>query len=200
MSENTISPSEALEWLKAGNQRFVSNNNTQRDLLKQVHATADGQHPFAVIVGCIDSRAVPELIFDQGIGELFTVRIAGNVIDEDVLASLEFSCDLAGASLIVVKGHTRCGAVAGACSAVTKGHLGSLLSKINPAIAGARKTHGEDLSDPAFRDEVSRLNALHSVELIKEKSEILKKMSDQGKIKIVAALYDVTTGKVTFDI
>ncbi|MGH2644581.1 MAG: carbonic anhydrase, partial [Chitinophagaceae bacterium] len=191
---------EALERLKAGNQRFVENKLADRDFLTQIKTTANGQHPFAVVVGCIDSRAVPELVFDQGIGDLFSVRIAGNIIDEDVLASLEFSCALAGASLIVVKGHTRCGAVAGACAGVTEGHLGGLLSKINPAIEGAKKTKGENLSDPAFRDEVSRLNALHSVEQIKKQSKILRELSDQRKIKIVAALYDVTTGKVTFDI
>ncbi|TAN01102.1 MAG: carbonic anhydrase [Chitinophagaceae bacterium] len=199
MPEN-ISPSDALERLKAGNQRFVQNKLADRDFLTQVKNTANGQHPFAVIVGCIDSRAVPELIFDQGIGDLFSVRIAGNVIDEDVLASLEFSCALAGASLVVVKGHTHCGAVAGACSGVTEGHLGKLLSKINPAIEEAKKIQGENLADPAFRDEVSRLNALYSVEQIKQQSNILRDLSEQGKIKIVAALYDVTTGKVNFDL
>jgi carbonic anhydrase len=149
-------------------------------------------------LGCIDSRAVPELIFDQGIGDLFSVRVAGNVIDNDVLASLEFACTLAGTRLIVVKGHTRCGAIQGACQGVNTGHLQQLLGKIQPAIEEAKEKGYKDTDDISFRDNVSHINALHSVARIKEQSPILRDLWERGDIAIIAAMYDVSSGVVTF--
>lgn len=190
-------PAEALERLKAGNQRFVSNQRIFQNLMEQVKQTAGGQSPFAAILGCIDSRTVPELIFDQGIGSLFSIRVAGNVISEDVLASLEFACAIAGTRLIVVKGHTRCGAIAAACESEGEGHLHQLISKIKPSVEAARKQLGEDIT-PQLRDEVSHLNVLRSVELIQEKSPTLRELAASGEIAIIGALYDVVSGEVTF--
>jgi carbonic anhydrase len=190
---------EALARLKEGNRRFVNNRRFAHDLTAQVRETSGGQSPFAVVLGCMDSRTSPELIFDQGIGDIFSVRVAGNVIDEDVLASLEFACTLAGTTLILVKGHTGCGAVAGACAAdELSGHLVQLARKISPAIQQARLTAGNNTADAAFRNEVSRLNVLNSVREIAERSPVLASLAASGQIMIAGALYDVGTGSVTF--
>lgn len=167
------------------------------DLLEQVKETAGGQKPFATILGCIDSRAVPELIFDQGIGSLFSIRVAGNVISEDVLASLEFACTVADTRLIIVKGHTNCGAIQAACESDGDGHLHQLISKIKPSVDAARQSLGQEINS-SFKDEVSRLNVLRSVALIQEKSPVLGKLAESGRIAIIGALYNVYSGEVTF--
>lgn len=197
MATETVSASDALARLKAGNQRFVNNERVIHDLLEQVKETAGGQRPFATIVGCIDSRAVPELIFDQGIGSIFSVRVAGNVISEDVLASLEFACTIADTRLIIVKGHTRCGAIEAACMSEGTGHLHQLVSKIRPSVEAAKAKMGDEIT-PAFEDEVSRLNVLRSVELIQEQSPVLRELAQTGQIVIIGAIYDVQSGEVTF--
>lgn len=190
---------EALARLKEGNRRFVNNRRFPHDLHAQVRETTAGQSPFAVVLGCMDSRTSPELIFDQGIGDIFSVRIAGNVIDDDVLASLEFACVLAGTKLILVKGHTGCGAVAGACSGDgIEGHLAGLVEKIRPAVEAAKATAGSDTADPAFRDEVARLNVLNSVREIRKRSSVLESLASKGEIMIAGARYDISTGEVSF--
>lgn len=194
----SVAPQEALERLKAGNRRFVEDNRIIHDLLEQVKETATRQEPFAAILGCIDSRAVPELIFDQGIGNLFSIRVAGNVIDDDVLASLEFACTVARTRLIIVKGHTRCGAIQGACQGGSVGHLKQLMEKIKPSVEKVQKLYGDGPLDTKFMDEVSKINVLHSVAMIRTQSTILRELSEQGQIAIIGALYDVGTGVVTF--
>lgn len=192
----TVTAEEALQYLKEGNERYMNNRILGQDLTSRIKKTAEGQFPFAAILGCIDSRAIPELIFDQSIGDIFTIRVAGNVISEDVLASLEFSCSLAGAKLIIVKGHTRCGAVKGACDGVHTGHLDHLLSKITPAVRAAKGSEFKSEDELAFRDEVSRINVLNSVREIKERSPLLNNLISSGEVVIKGAMYDVTTGKV----
>lgn len=198
MSSQTISPKEALDRLKEGNKRFLQNKHADRNLLNQVKETAGGQHPFALVLGCVDSRVTPELIFDQGIGDIFSLRVAGNVIDEDILGSMEFACVLAGTPLIVVKGHTRCGAVTGAYKGGQSGNLQKTLDKITPAVAEAKKSLPASSSDSDIINEASRLNVLHSIEEIKQKSPVLSKLWKEGKIDIVGAMYYVSSGEVAF--
>ncbi len=200
-SQSKLSPKEAIELLKEGNKRFVSREMRERDLLAQVEETSKGQFPFACIVGCIDSRVPATTVFDQGIGSLFVATVAGNIINEDILGSLEFGCAAAGSKAIVVLGHTSCGAVKGACDSVELGNLTSLLSKIN---ASVKET--VEPSDPAMRNssnlpfvnEVAKNNVLRSVENIRVKSNVLRRLEEEGKITIVGAMYDVGTGKVSF--
>ena len=200
-SQSKLSPQEAIELLKEGNQRFVSREMRERDLLAQVEETSKGQFPFACIVGCIDSRVPATTVFDQGIGSLFVATVAGNIINEDILGSLEFGCAAAGSKAIIVLGHTSCGAVKGACDSVELGNLTSLLSKIN---ASVKET--VEPSDPAMRNssnlpfvnEVAKNNVLRSVENIRVKSNVLRRLEEEGKITIVGAMYDVSTGKVSF--
>ena len=200
-SQSKLSPKEAIELLKDGNKRFVSREMRERDLMAQVEETSKGQFPFACIVGCIDSRVPATTIFDQGIGSLFVATVAGNIINEDILGSLEFGCAAAGSKAIVVLGHTSCGAVKGACDSVELGNLTSLLSKIN---ASVKET--VEPNDPAMRNssnlpfvnEVAKNNVLRSVENIRVKSNVLRRLEEEGKITIVGAMYDVGTGKVSF--
>ena len=200
-SQSKLSPKEAIELLKEGNKRFVSREMRERDLLAQVEETSKGQFPFACIVGCIDSRVPATTVFDQGIGSLFVATVAGNIINEDILGSLEFGCAAAGSKAIVVLGHTSCGAVKGACDSVELGNLTSLLSKIN---ASVKET--VEPNDPAMRNssnlpfvnEVAKNNVLRSVENIRVKSNVLRRLEEEGKISIVGAMYDVGTGKVSF--
>lgn len=200
-SQSKLTPKEALELLKEGNKRFVSREMRERDLMAQVEATASGQFPFACVVGCIDSRVPATTVFDQGIGSLFVATVAGNIINEDILGSLEFGCAAAGSKAIIVLGHTSCGAVKGACDSVELGNLSSLLSKIN---ASVKET--VEPSDPAMRNssnlpfvnEVAKNNVLRSVENIRVKSNVLRRLEEEGKITIVGAMYDVSTGKVNF--
>jgi carbonic anhydrase len=190
-----ISPLEALKLLRKGNMRFVSNLKINRNLLQQVNETQDGQHPFAVILSCIDSRTSAELVFDQGLGDIFSVRVAGNVLNEDILGSMEFACKVAGAKIVVVLGHTKCGAIKGACEHVEMGNLTNLLKKINPAMA---KTPHHGPITMTYIDKVATNNVHGVMDEIAEKSPILKQMVDKGSIAIVGGMYDVETGKVRF--
>ncbi len=194
-----ITPSMALELLKEGNKRFVSNLKVNRNLLQQANETSDGQHPFAVILSCIDSRTSAELIFDQGLGDIFSVRIAGNIINEDILGSMEFACKVAGSKIIVVLGHTKCGAVKGACDHVEMGNLTALLTKIRPAVDGETMTkENRNSNNSIFVENVATINVKQTVKSITERSPFLKEMIESGQIGIVGGTHDITTGEVTF--
>jgi carbonic anhydrase len=194
-----ITPRKALELLEEGNKRFVSNLKAHRNLLEQANDTRDGQWPFAIILSCIDSRTSAELIFDQGLGDVFSVRIAGNIINTDIVGSMEFACKVAGSKLIVVLGHTKCGAVKGACDHVEMGSLTELLSKIQPAVYQEKETlTNRDSSNSNFVENVATINVKRSVKSIVERSYILEQMIESGAIGIVGAMHDIETGKVTF--
>ena len=195
-SQAAISPAQALDMLKAGNERFVAKQTLIRDLNQQVNQTAGGQAPFAAVVGCIDSRVPGEIVFDQGIGDIFNVRIAGNFINEDILGSLEFACAAAGSKLILVLGHSSCGAVKGAIDDVKLGNLTGMLSKIKPAVDSAEESGDRSTANAAFVQKVVDRNIDMAVEDIKSRSSVLKEMYDAGKIDIRGAMYDVATGRV----
>jgi carbonic anhydrase len=201
-SQQKMTGERALQLLKEGNQRFLDHRFLHRDFEAQRQATAAGQYPFAVILSCIDSRLPTEIIFDQGIGDIFNVRIAGNVINEDVLGSVEFACKLAGAKLLLVLGHTSCGAVKGACDHVEMGKLTGLLSKITPAVNAVKTPSSmvRDSSNEAFVDDVARENVSLSMENILQESAILKEMIASGELKMAGAMYDIESGVVSFDI
>jgi len=197
--QSAITPSVALEILKDGNKRFVSNLKINRNLLQQANETSDGQHPFAVILSCIDSRTSAELIFDQGLGDVFSVRIAGNIVNDDILGSMEFGCKVAGAKIIVVLGHTKCGAVKGACDNVALGNLTGLIAKIKPAVEQEAVTaENRNSSNGVFVENVAELNVSLSVKNILLKSPIIADMVKNGDIGIVGGIHDITTGKVKF--
>ena len=194
-----ITPAQALELLKEGNKRFVNNLKVNRNLLQQANETSDGQHPFAVILSCIDSRTSAELIFDQGLGDIFSVRIAGNIINEDILGSMEFACKAAGSKFIVVLGHTKCGAVRGACDHVEMGNLTALLSKIQPAVYDEKtETENRNSTNADFVEKVASINVKRTVQAIMERSTILKEMIEKGEIGIVGGTHDISTGEVKF--
>ena len=196
---DAITPVKAVEILKAGNQRFVDNLKINRNLLQQVNETSDGQHPFAVILSCIDSRTSAELIFDQGLGDVFSVRIAGNILNEDILGSMEFACKVAGAKVVVVLGHTKCGAVKGACDDVKMGNLTSLLEKLKPAVdAEKSELSNRNAGNSIFVEKVASLNVKLTMENVLVRSPILKGMIEQGEIAIIGGMYDVKTGVVDF--
>lgn len=195
----SITPRKALEILKQGNNRFVNNLKAHRDLLEQVNDTRDGQWPFATILSCIDSRTSAELIFDQGLGDVFSVRIAGNIVNTDILGSMEFACKVAGSKLIVVLGHSKCGAVKGACDHVEMGNLTELLSKIQPAVYQEKETLTErNANNSPFVENVAQINVKRSVKNIIERSFILEQMVENGEIGIVGAMHNIETGEVTF--
>lgn len=196
-TQDSLTPREALEILKEGNQRFINNLRYNRNLLQQVNETSTGQFPFAVILSCIDSRTSAELIFDQGLGDVFSVRIAGNVLNHDILGSMEFACAVAGSKLVVVLGHSKCGAVKGACSNVKMGHLTGLLDKIQPSVNKVAADNVK-LSTEEFVEEVAAENVHRQMEEVLNQSEILSGLFDQGKIGIAGAMYSVETGEVTF--
>jgi carbonic anhydrase len=194
-----ISPAKALELLKEGNVRFVNNLKVNRNLLQQANETSDGQHPFAVILSCIDSRTSAELIFDQGLGDIFSIRIAGNILNEDILGSMEFACKVAGSKIIVVLGHTKCGAVKGACDHVEMGNLTALLTKIRPAVDDETSTKKNRTSgNAAFVENVATINVKRTVHSIMQRSPILKEMIEGGQIGIIGGTHDIATGDVTF--
>ncbi len=198
-SRNEITPSTAIDLLKEGNSRFVNNLKINRNLLKQVNETSDEQHPFAVILSCIDSRTSAELIFDQGLGDIFSVRIAGNILNEDILGSMEFGCKIAGAKIIVVLGHTKCSAVKGACDHIEMGNLTTLLTKIRPAVDDEKTTsENRNSQNEEFVEKVATINVKRTVKSIMERSPILKDMIENGQIGIVGGIYNVTTGNVIF--
>jgi carbonic anhydrase len=194
-----MTPRKALEFLKEGNNRFINNLKANRNLLEQVNETRDGQWPFATILSCIDSRTSAELIFDQGLGDVFSVRIAGNIVNTDILGSMEFACKVAGSKLIVVLGHSKCGAVKGACDHVEMGNLTELLSKIQPAVYEEKQTTDERSSkNSEFVENVAEINVKRSVKNIIERSFVLEQMLENGQIGIVGAMHDIETGVVTF--
>ncbi len=191
--QDSISPERAIEMLKEGNQRFLENKEIQRDLHTQVKETSGGQHPYAVVLSCIDSRVPVELAFDQGIGDIFSARVAGNIINEDVLGSIEYACGVAGSKAILVLGHTKCGAVTAACKGVELGNITALLSKVKPAIKEVQdRTGGIEV------EEVTKSNVNQSIKEISEKSSLLADLVNEGKVKIVGAVYHVEDGTVTF--
>lgn len=194
----TLTPLQALDLLKEGNQRFVNNLKLNRDLLQQVSETSAGQHPFAIILSCIDSRTSTELIFDQGFGDIFTVRIAGNCLNDDILGCMEFACKLSGSKLIMVLGHTNCGAITGACNDVRMGHLTTLLDKIRPAVQDVQIDGERNGGNPAFVQAVADRNVQLTMQQIPERSPILKAMLDAGEIGIAGGMYDLSNGLVTF--
>jgi carbonic anhydrase len=196
-TQSEVTPQMALDFLKEGNERFVKNLRANRNLLEQVNDTAEGQFPFAVILSCIDSRTSAELIFDQGLGDIFSTRVAGNVINEDVLGSMEYSCKVAGSKLVVVTGHSSCGAVTSACKHVELGNITALLKKIQPAIDIVTPMVDE-ITTPKAVQMVADENVKHAITEIRAKSEILAQMEQEGEILIVGAMYNVESGKATF--
>ncbi len=198
-SQSTVNPDKALQFLKQGNERFINNLKVNRDLLEQVNDTREGQWPFAIILSCIDSRTSSELIFDQGLGDIFSVRIAGNILNEDILGSMEFATKVVGSKIIVVLGHSKCGAVRGACDHIEMGNLTTLLNKIQPAVYEEKSTLENRTSKNAeFVEKVASLNVKLTMERIRRESVIIRELEEAGTIKIVGGMYDVDSGKVDF--
>ncbi len=197
--QDAISPKIAINILKEGNKRFINNLKANRNLLEQANETSDGQHPFAVILSCIDSRTSAELIFDQGLGDIFSVRIAGNIINEDILGSMEFACKVAGSKVIVVLGHSKCGAVKGACDHVEMGNLTALLSKIQPAVYDEKSvTDNRNSGNSEFVEKVATINVKRTVQAIMQRSPILKEMIEKGEIGIIGGMHNLADGEVVF--
>ncbi|MEK7433451.1 MAG: carbonic anhydrase family protein [Cyanobacteriota bacterium] len=197
--QDAITPLMALELLKEGNKRFVNNLKFNRNLLAQANETSDGQHPMAVILSCIDSRTSAELIFDQGLGDIFSVRIAGNIVNEDILGSMEFACKISGVKIILVLGHTNCGAVKGAGQHIEMGNLTGLLNKIRPSFDDETTvTENRNEKNSKFIDKVAVINVKRSIKEILERSTILERMLENNEISIVGAIHDISNGIVTF--
>jgi carbonic anhydrase len=200
-TQATMTPQKSLQYLKEGNLRFQNNLKANRNLLEQVNDTSDGQFPFATILSCIDSRVSAELVFDQGLGDIFSVRIAGNFVNEDILGSMEFASKLAGTKLIVVLGHTACGAVKGACDNAKMGNLTKLIEKITPAVNAVTQPTDPNLRNSKnsdFVDTVAEKNVLLTIDRIHAESPILSEMEKSGEIMIIGAMYDINTGAVNF--
>lgn len=198
--QQALTPNEVLEILRVGNHRFVNSLKENRNLLEQADGTVEGQFPIAIILSCIDSRTSAELIFDQGLGDVFSVRVAGNVVNEDILGSMEFACKAAGSKLVVVLGHTHCGAVKGACTEAKMGNLTGLLGKIQPAVESVKTGKVTINSTPEYplEDRIAERHVELMVEQVREKSEVLKTLEDDGQIAIVGAMFDIETGMVKF--
>ena len=197
----TMTPQKSLQYLKEGNQRFQNNLKSNRNLLEQVNDTSEGQFPFATILSCIDSRVSAELVFDQGLGDIFSVRIAGNFVNEDILGSMEFACKLAGTKLIVVLGHTACGAVKGACDDAKLGNLTAMLSKIKPAVNAVTSPEDQNFrnsSNIEFVNNVAEKNVHLTMDRILHESDVLAEMKQNGEIQIIGGMYDINSGVVTF--
>lgn len=199
-AQAAVTPEQAFEKLRQGNARFVAGKTLHRNLAQQVKDTAKGQYPFATVVSCLDSRTSTELIFDQGIGDVFNARVAGNIVNPDILGSLEFASKVAGSKVIAVIGHTKCGAIKGACDHVELGNLTGLIDKIEPAVAATASTKGEDRSskNDQFVDRVAETNVRKAMENIRRNSPILRGMEKAGQIKIVGGMHDIHTGQVNF--
>lgn len=200
-TQAVMTPDSSIQALKDGNERFTGNTQISRDLLDQVSDTSTGQYPFATVLSCIDSRVSSELIFDQGIGDIFSVRIAGNFVNEDILGSMEFACKLAGTKVIVVLGHTACGAVKGACDHARLGNLTALINKIEPAVEAVTEPTDESLRNSKnidFVNNVAVKNVEMTIENIRKQSPVLAEQESNGEIKIVGGMYDINNGKVTF--
>jgi carbonic anhydrase len=197
-AQAAITPAEALQRLKDGNDRFVTGRSIRRDLPGEIHESAPGQFPFAAILSCIDSRVSPELVFDRGLGEIFSARVAGNIVNDDILGSLEFATRVAGAKLILVVGHSACGAVKGAINRVELGHLTGLLGQIEPSVEAtkAKAGGGEDGKSAAFVDDVARENVRRMVRQLTDKSPILRDLVASGALKVVGGFQDLSSGRV----
>lgn len=191
-------PDAVLKRLKEGNERFVNRQLKNRDLLAQANATAVAQHPVAIVLNCMDARTPPEIIFDQGIGDMFAIRVGGNIQNNDILGSMEFGTQLMGAKLIAVIGHTSCGAMRGACEEVKLGHLTGLLNKIYPAVTQAAQDKTKDCSNADFVNQIAEDNVRLVIKQIQTQSPVLSKLVKEGKIKVVGGMQDIATGKVTF--
>ena len=200
-TQDQMTPVLSLEVLKKGNKRFIANRKAPRDLMQQVAETSKGQYPFATVLSCIDSRVSSELIFDQGIGDLFSVRIAGNFVNEDILGSMEFACKLAGTKLVVVLGHTACGAVKGACDHARLGNLTALIKKIEPAVAAVKEPEEASLRNSSnldFVNDVAVKNVVMTIDQIRSESSVLAEMEKKGEIQIVGGMYNIDSGEVNF--
>ena len=200
-TQATMTPEKSLEVLKEGNVRFQNNVQINRNLMNQMSDTSGGQFPFATVLSCIDSRVSSELIFDQGIGDIFSVRIAGNFVNEDILGSMEFACKLAGTKLLVVLGHTACGAVKGACDHAEMGNLTKLIEKLNPAVnavTSPAEAESRTSANIDFVNDVSKMNVQLTIDRIVTESPILAEMQANGEIKIIGGMYDINTGIVSF--
>jgi len=198
-TQSRLTPDLAVQILQDGNDRFVNNLKANRNLLQQVNETSEGQYPFATILSCIDSRTSAELIFDQGLGDIFSIRIAGNILNEDILGSMEFATKIVGTKVIVVLGHTRCGAIVGACNHVEMGNLTTLLNKIQPAIYAETKTKEDRTgNNTSFVNNVTELNVHLTIDRIRRESPIIAGLEKSGQIKIIGGMYNVETGKVDF--
>ena len=200
-TQSKMTPELSLQNLREGNKRFQENVRLSRNLVQQVRETASGQYPYATVLSCIDSRVSSELIFDQGMGDLFSIRIAGNFVNEDILGSMEFTCKLAGTKVIVVLGHTACGAVKGACDDAKLGNLTTLLEKLKPAVEAVSEpadTNKRNSANIDFVNNVAEKNVYMTIDNIRERSAVLKDMEAQGEIKIIGAMYDIKDGSVTF--
>lgn len=195
---DALTPEEIIEMMKQGNERFRSGQMRKHDYLAQKRASAAAQYPAAIILSCIDSRAPAEIIFDMGIGDTFNARVAGNIVNEDMLGSLEFACAVTGAKVVLVVGHTACGAVKGAIDNVQLGNLTGLLETIKPAIAATEYTGERSSKNAQFVDAVARSNVRQAIETIRSRSQILLDLEKKGQIKIADAMYDLGNGKVTF--
>jgi carbonic anhydrase len=200
-TQTTMTPKKSLQYLKEGNLRFQNNLKANRNLLEQVNDTSEGQFPFATILSCIDSRVSSELVFDQGLGDIFSVRIAGNFANKDILGSMEFACKLAGTKLVLVLGHTACGAIKGACDDAKLGNLTSMLAKIKPAVKAVSTPEDASLrnsSNIEFVNNVAAKNVHLTIDRIVNESEVLAEMQNNREIKIVGGMYDIHSGAVTF--
>jgi carbonic anhydrase len=197
--QKSTTPDEAIARLKAGNERFTDGKSISCDLLAQLRQTANNQSPFAAIVGCIDSRVAPELVFDQRIGDVFCARVAGNIVNTDIIGSLEYSTKVAGAKAIVVLGHNSCGAIKSAVDNVKLGNITALLKNFLPALATLNKSdgHRDSHNDPLVQ-KVAEANARLTAASLTKRSPIIKALVDAGQLKIAAAMHDITTGKVTW--
>lgn len=198
-TQESITPDLAFQLLIDGNDRFVNNLKAHRNLLEQVNETKEGQFPIATILSCIDSRTSAELIFDQGLGDIFSIRIAGNILNDDILGSMEFATKIMGTKIILVLGHTRCGAIVGACDNIKFGKLTTLLDKVQPAIAlESKTTSNRNGNNEQFVNNVTEINVHLIMHKIQDDSDIIRELLEQGQLKIVGGVYDVETGKVTF--
>lgn len=198
-TQATVNAERALQFLREGNERFVQNLRAHRNLLEQVNDTREGQWPFATILSCIDSRTSAELIFDQGLGDIMSVRIAGSIVNEDILGSMEFSCKVAGSRLVVVLGHSNCGAIKGACDHVQLGNLSTLLNKIQPSVYFEKSVRQNRTSKNAlFVERVAEIQVRRSVEAVVERSVVLREMVERGEIGLIGAMYSVDSGRVEF--
>jgi carbonic anhydrase len=195
-TQGHLTPQRALDILLEGNKRFVNNLKANRDLLKQVNETSTGQFPFAAVLSCIDSRTSAELVFDQGLGDIFSIRIAGNCVNEDILGSMEFACKVAGSKLILILGHSKCGAIKGACDDVRMGNLTALLTKLRPAVDDTATSGTRNSGNAVFVEDVALRNVQLAMEQITQRSPILKEMVENGEIMIAGAMYDVENGQV----